>query len=247
MSLMIERTLAKIAVRQLTGNRKVWWVALLALLPALIAFIAVPGQTEQPIEIVAVLTRLLIVAVLLPLLALVIGTGVFGAEIDDGTIAYVLGKPVPRWRIVLTRILVAGGATAALLVPATLLTGLAGLGRLDADGVVLAFSAAVAVGGLLYCALFVALSLTTRRALIAGLAYVVVWEGSLSRLFAGTRALSIREYTMSLAEALAGGKDNVINAALDGRTALIMGTAVAVLATVHAIRRLKRFEIGEAV
>jgi ABC-2 type transport system permease protein len=246
MSLMIERTLAKIAVRQLTGNRKVWWVALLALLPALIALLA-GSQTEPPMEIVTVLYSTLIVAVLLPLLALVVGTGVFGAEIDDGTIAYVLGKPVPRWRIVLTRILVAGAATAALVVPATLLMGLARLGRLDADGVMLGYSAAVAVGGLLYCALFVALSLTTRRALIAGLAYVVVWEGSLSRLFAGTRALSIREYTMSLAEALAGGKDNFIKAALDGRTALIMATAVAVLATVHAIRRLKRFEIGEAV
>lgn len=247
MSLMIERTLAKIALRQLTGNRKVWWVALLALLPAVIAFIAVPLQKEPPMEIVLVLCSTLIVAVLLPLLALVVGTGVFGAEIDDGTIAYVLGKPVARWRIVLTRIVVAGAATAALLVPATLLTGLAGLGRLDAEGRVLGVAAAVAVGGLLYCALFVALSLTTRRALIVGLIYVVVWEGSLSRLMPGTRALSIREYTLSLAEALAGGKDNVIEAALDGRTALIMGTAIAVLATAHAIRRLKRFEIGEAV
>jgi ABC-2 type transport system permease protein len=246
MSLTIERTLAKIAIRQLTGNRKVWWVALLALLPALIAFIAA-RQTEQPMEIVMVETSTLIVSVLLPLLALVVGTGVFGAEIDDGTIAYVLGKPVARWRIVLTRIVVAGAATAALLVPATLLAAFAGFQRLDADGVVLGFAAAVAVGGLLYCALFVALSLTTRRALIVGLIYVVVWEGSLSRLMPGTRALSIREYTLSLADALAGGKDDVIAASLDGRTALIMGTVVAVLATAHAIRRLKRFEISEAV
>jgi ABC-2 type transport system permease protein len=246
MSLVIERTLAKIAVRQLTGNRKVWWVALLALLPALIAFIAA-RQTDQTMEIVMVETSTLIVSVLLPLLALVVGTGVFGAEIDDGTIAYVLGKPVARWRIVLTRIVVAGAATAALLVPATLLAALVGFQRLDADGLVLGFAAAVAVGGLLYCALFVALSLTTRRALIVGLIYVVVWEGSLSRLMPGTRALSIREYTLSLAEALAGGKDGMIAASLDGRTALIMGTVVAVLATAHAIRRLKRFEIGEAV
>ncbi|HEY0024538.1 MAG TPA: ABC transporter permease subunit [Longimicrobium sp.] len=246
MSLMIERTLAKIAIRQLTGNRKVWWVALLALLPALIAFIAA-RQTEQSMETVMVETSTLIVSVLLPLLALVVGTGVFGAEIDDGTIAYVLGKPVARWRIVLTRIVVAGAATAALLVPATLLAALVGFQRLDPDGLVLGFAAAVAVGGLLYCALFVALSLTTRRALIVGLIYVVVWEGSLSRLMPGTRALSIREYTLSLAEALAGGKDGMIAASLDGRTALIMGTVVAVLATAHAIRRLKRFEIGEAV
>ncbi len=54
MSLMIERTLAKVALRQLTGNRKVWWVALLALLPALIALLA-GSQTEPPMEIVTVL------------------------------------------------------------------------------------------------------------------------------------------------------------------------------------------------
>jgi ABC-2 type transport system permease protein len=246
MSLTIETTLAKVALRQLTSDRKVLWVALLALLPALIAFL-VRGQMEQPMDIVMPLYRTLLVSVLLPLVALVVGTGVFGSEIDDGTIAYVLGKPVARWRIVLTRIVVAGLATAAVLVPATLLTGVAGLGRLDADGVVLGFAGAVAVGALLYCALFVALSLTTRRALIVGLIYVVTWEGSFSRLFAGTRALSIREYTLSLAEALAGGRDDLINASLDGRTALIMATAVAVLATAHAIRRLKRFEIGEAI
>jgi ABC-2 type transport system permease protein len=246
MILTIETTLAKVALRQLTSDRKVLWVALLALLPALIAFL-VRGEMEQPMGIVMPLCRTLLVSVLLPLVALVVGTGVFGSEIDDGTIAYVLGKPVARWRIVLTRIVVAGLATAAVLVPATLLTGVAGLGRLDAEGVVLGFAGAVAVGGLLYCALFVALSLTTRRALIVGLIYVVTWEGSFSRLFAGTRALSIREYTLSLAEALASGRDDLINASLDGRTALIMGTAVAVLATAHSIRRLKRFEIGEAV
>lgn len=246
MSLMIERTLAKIALRQLTGNRKVWWVALLALLPALITFIAVPRQAEPPMEIVMVLTRTLIVAVLLPLLALVVGTGVFGSEIDDGTIAYVLGKPVPRWRIVLTRIVVAAMATAALLVPATVLTGLAGIGGFDTGRVVFGFTVAVAAGGLLYCALFVALSLTTRRALIVGLIYVVVWEGSLSRMFAGTRALSIREYTMSLAEAIAKSGTG-IDAGLDGRTALVMSLIIGIGATVHAIRRLQRFEIGEAV
>ena len=245
MSLTLERTLAKVAFRQLTGNRKVLWVALLGLLPALIAFL-VRGQMERPMEIVLTLYSTLVVAVLLPLVALVVGSGVFGSEIDDGTIAYVLGKPVPRWRIVLTRIVVAAIATAALLVPATVLTGLAGIGGFDTGRVVFGFTVAVAVGGLLYCALFVALSLTTRRALIVGLIYVVVWEGSLSRLFAGTRALSIREYTMSLAEAIAKSGTG-IDAGLDGRTALVMSLIIGIGATVHAIRRLQRFEIGEAV
>lgn len=246
MSLTVESTLAKVAFRQLTGNRKVLWVALLALLPALVAWVG-NSVTQERLEDTSEVLGTLIVGVLLPLVALVVGTSVFGSEIDDGTITYVLGKPVPRWRIVVTRIVVAGTATAVLLVPATLLAGVAGVGGLDREGVVVGFAAAVAVGGLLYSALFVALSLTMRRALIAGLAYVAVWEGSMSRLFPGTRALSIREYTMAVAQALSSAEPGVVESRLEGQTALIMATAVAVLATAHAIRRLRRFEIGEAV
>src|SRR4029453_12818699 len=39
-------------------------------------------------------------AVLLPVTALIVGTGVLGAEIDDGTVVHILAKPLPRWRIV---------------------------------------------------------------------------------------------------------------------------------------------------
>jgi ABC-2 type transport system permease protein len=186
------------------------------------------------------------VAVLLPIVALVVGTSVFGAEVDDGTITYVLGKPVPRWRIVLTRIVVAGLVTAAVLVPSTLLTGIVGLRGVDAPGVTAGFTGAVAVGSFLYCALFVALSLSTRRALVAGLAYVVIWEGLLSNTFGGSRALSIRQYTLSIGDALVEAP-GITMSRLDVKTALVMAAVVTVLVTLHAIRRLRTFEIGEAV
>ena len=45
-------------------------------------------------------------AVLLPLIALIVGTGVLGAEIDDGTIAHILTKPLPRSQIILSKLAV---------------------------------------------------------------------------------------------------------------------------------------------
>jgi ABC-2 type transport system permease protein len=247
----VELTLARLAFKQLTGTRKMLWVVALAALPVLLAMLlradVDPRNPAESVDDVVGLLQVLNVAVLLPLVALVVGTSVFGSEVDDGTITYVLGKPVARWRIVVARIVVAGIATAAVLVPATLLTGILGFRGLEAYSLTRGFTVAVAAGGFLYCALFVALSLSTRRSLVAGLAYVVVWEGALSNVFAGTRALSVRHYTQSFAQALADAPKKMLNTQLDVSTALAMAAVVAVLTTLYAIRRLQRFEIGEAV
>lgn len=244
----VELTLARLAVRQLAGSRRALWVVLLAALPILLSFLA-GTESAGPADLIddfGDLYSSLIVTVLLPLVALVVGSSVFGSEVDDGTITYVLGKPVPRWRIVLTRVVVAGLVTAAVLVPTTLLSGMAGLRGVSAPGVITAFTAAVAVGSFLYCALFVALSLSTRRALVAGLVYVVVWEGLLSNTFGGSRALSIRQYTLSIADALTDS-ESISLSSLGVKTALVMAAVVTTLVTLHAIRRLRIFEIGEAV
>lgn len=244
----VELTLARLAVRQLAGNRRVLWVVLLALLPVLLALV-IQGEAgsdpKKTLEDAAGLFKGLIVSVLLPIVALVVGTSVFGAEVDDGTITYVLGKPVPRWRIVLTRIVVAALLTAAVLVPSTLLSMIIGLRGVDAPGAVAGFTAAVAAGGLFYCALFVGLSLSTRRALVAGLAYVAIWEGVLSNTFGGSRALSVRQYTLSIADGLVDRR-GINLSPLDLTTALAMAAAVTVLVTAYSILRLRRFEIGEA-
>ena len=47
------------------------------------------------------------IAVVLPVMALVIGAGVLGSEIDDGTVAHILAKPLPRSEIVFSKLAVA--------------------------------------------------------------------------------------------------------------------------------------------
>src|SRR5262249_58723885 len=50
-------------------------------------------------------------SVVLPLTALVIGTSVLGAEIDDGSVIHLLATPVPRAQVVLSKFVVAAVLT----------------------------------------------------------------------------------------------------------------------------------------
>jgi ABC-2 type transport system permease protein len=250
MSLSAETTLARYTFRQILARRRALALAAFALLPSLIALVHRANPEEagrSTAAFVATLASTLIVSVILPLAALVVGTGVFGAEIEDGTALYVLAKPMARWRIVLVRVLCAGLATAALASASVLLAGTVAGGGAEARRATFAFAAAVAVGALVYCAVFVMLSLATRRALVAGLAYVVLWEGALSAALRGLRFLSVRQYTLSIAGALGAPNPEVLDATLGSGAASAMAVAVAVLATAQAVRLLRRFEVGEAV
>lgn len=246
MSRSVEATLLVLAFRQLLSRRRMVGVLLFAALPAVLALLArgvdtdAAGTAGALVEMYATL----LVPVTLPLCALVFGTGVFGGELEDGTITYVLGKPVARWRIALTRIVAASAMTALVVVPATLAAGMVMARGLDENGVVLAFSAAVAVGGAVYCALFVGLSLTLRRALLAGLVYVIVWEGLLTQAFAAARLLSVRAYVMGVADALAA--PDALETGLTAVTAGVMAAVVFTAASAYAVRRLRRLEIAQA-
>jgi len=54
-------------------------------------------------------------------MCLLISTGVIGAEIDDGSIVYMLAKPIPRRTIVFSKMVVAVGAAFVFAVLPTII------------------------------------------------------------------------------------------------------------------------------
>lgn len=244
MILPVERTLAALTLRQILARRRALGLFALGLLPILLALVP-PGPGREVAALLDIHLNL-VIPVLLPLAALVVGTGAFGAEVEDGTILYVLAKPVARWRIVLVRVAVAAAATVAMIAPGALATGLLLARDADPGRVVVAFPIATAAGALVYSVLFVALSLSTRRALVAGLCYVVLWEGIVARRFSGTRLLSVREFILTTADRLSTTNPRDFDAALTPGTALVMATVVCLGAAWLAVSRLQRFEVGEA-
>ncbi|MDG4806130.1 ABC transporter permease subunit [Micromonospora sp. WMMD1120] len=177
-------------------------------------------------------------AVVLPVVALIIGTGVLGAEIDDGTVVHILTKPLPRWQIVLPKLAVATGVTAATVALPIYVAGVLA----DSVRLGLALAVAAALGALAYSALFLALSLVTRRPVLLGLVYVLIWEGLLGNFVDGTKVLSIQQYVIALADRLA--PTGLLEASVSVPVASVMTALVSVGFTVLAIDRLRSFSVA---
>jgi ABC-2 type transport system permease protein len=90
-------------------------------------------------------------------------------------------------------------------------------------------------------AVFLTLSLFTRRALLIGLVYVLVWEGALSALLPGIANLSIRQYALGVANAFWQMKPD--EARLSPSTALPLAIILVVAALAIATWKLMRFEL----
>ncbi len=196
-------TIAGNTLGALLSRRRALLMAVLAAVPALVALLArAYGEPGDVVQQTAGLLEASVLTALLPLVALVFGTAALGAELEDGSAIHLLTKPVPRWRVVAGKALAAAPLTGLLVGGATLVTGLILGGDRGAAGLTLAYTLAAAVGGVVYVLLFIALSVLTGRALIVGLIYVAVWEGTLAGLFEGTRVLSIRQYLLGLIAAI---------------------------------------------
>jgi ABC-2 type transport system permease protein len=246
----MNRVLISLTVRQLLGRRRTLAVGLVLALPVVIAaayrLSGGPEAGESSAQFAFELVNQLILTLLLPLVALVLGTAALGAEIEDGTAVFLLTKPVERWRIIVIKIGVAAAATLLLVVPSTMLAVWIANGSATDDGLMLGLGLGAAAASLLYCAVFVALSAVTGRALVIGLVFVFVWEGIVTNLFDALRWLSIREYAIGWSDAFISIADREI---YDPRLALVPAVVVSVVvgiaAAAYGARALARFEIGE--
>ena len=83
------------------------------------------------------------------------------------------------------------------------------------------------------------MSLLTRRPVLLGLVYVVLWEGVLANIVRGTRSLSIQQHVVSIAHWLA--PTDVLVPGVSTTVALVMTSVFTVGFTWLAIRRLQLF------
>jgi ABC-2 type transport system permease protein len=236
--------IARITLRQLLSRRRTILLLLLGGVLVLVALIfRLAGDESRELQFTSGLLNGLGLAALMPLVALLFGTGAIGSELDDGTAVFLVAKPISRWTILLTKLAVAAACAVVLTCLPIFLAGLITAGGLG-SGLVIGFTLGGAVGAIVYCAIFVLLSLVTSRALVIGLGYVLIWEGLLAGLFAGTRTFSVRQFSLSVADAVADVPATVLNAQLELTTAVVMMVVILVGATAWAGRRLIRLEIA---
>jgi len=201
-------------------------------------------------------------SVLIPLTALIIGTSVLGAEVDDGSIIHLLATPVRRGSVIATKFLVATVLTMVFAaIPELIAAEIAGNSMTPGStksgpGGLITFIPGVPISGpklalglfvgalacaVIYNAIFVMVSVATTRAIAVGLLYVLVWEGLMANFVSGARLLSVSHYGLGIANGIA--HDAGLDAGLNTQTSMIMGAIVTVAALALAVRLLAGFTL----
>jgi len=233
-------TISRLALQSLFGQKR-WWV--LIALPLLQIGLAVlvgvlsGGETGGAFEPVLVVFGL---GLVLPLVALLVTTGVLGPEIDDGSIVYLLSKPISRYVVALSKLLVAVVVTVVLGAGSLVVAGL--ILEPSEPGQALAVGIGAAVAGTAYCAAFVMLSAISRHGMVVGLIYVLVFEGLLASWLAGLRYLSVSAFGRRIAGSLDSALEPIAGNLPLGY-AWIASLVVLAAGCYVAGRRLSRFQL----
>jgi ABC-2 type transport system permease protein len=233
----MNRVVAELTARGLLGRRRVWF---LLGLPGVLLVLAVLTRAlagEDDDVAVGLLGGFALTTVV-PLLGLIVGTGAIGPEIDDGSIVYLLSKPLTRRTIIVTKCAVAVALATAFAALPTLLSGLVLTGP---STLAFAYGAGALAAGIAYAAVFLLLAVLTRNAVVVGLLYALIWEGLVGSFVPGAQALSIQQWALAVTESMLGdraaGLD--VTSAVDLPVALPLLVGVTIGATLWAGERLR--------
>ncbi len=198
-------TLYLLTVRQHLHGKRWMVMGVLFLLPAGLAIlIRSIDPNVSSIHLEFLFAFMLIPQALLPLLALLYASGMIQDEQEEQTITYLLIRPLPRWALYTFKLLATLTTAVVLTALFTVITYAAiYLGKdVSLETVLRRCSIASGIHSLAvvtYCCLFGLLSLLTKRTLIVGILYSVIFEGLLANLPFGIRLLTVIYYSRLIA------------------------------------------------
>ncbi|MDI3402701.1 ABC transporter permease [Streptomyces cavernicola] len=236
---MYDPTVARLTYRALLGRRR---ALILFSLPVLLIVIAslVRGFTGVDDQVAADVLGGFALATMVPLIGVIAGTGAIGPEIDDGSVVYLLSKPIKRPTIIVTKLIVAIAVTMAFSAIPTFVAGLI----LNGNGqqVAIAYTVAALVASIAYAALFLLLGTVSKHAVVFGLVYALVWETLFGSLVEGARTLSVQQWSLAVAERVARG--DLVSSDVGLPLAVALLTGVTVLATWYAGQKLRTLTLA---
>jgi ABC-2 type transport system permease protein len=197
------------------------------------------SETADAIDDGTVMITTYGLAVVVPVTTLLLASSVLGDPNEDGTLVYLWLRPIARWRLVVAA--VAATLTVALPVivgPMAIAAAATGGGAELIRGT----AVACAIGTVAYTGVFTWLGLRVRRAVVWGLAYILVWEGFVARAGATPSRLAIRASTRSLLTRMSHGPPRLISVSM--ATAIIIPLLAAAIGTALTIWRLHRQDVS---
>lgn len=232
----------RLTLRALLVQKRTLMLAVIALAPVLTSLIfALARSTGDDVRhFYSGIVQDLFVPTVAALIALVFGVSAFGDEREDGTILYLVATPQPRVELVIAKVAAAWTASLVLLAPSLVVTGALALGGQASMRLIGWPLLGVVFSSLAYCAVSAWLSLMTRRPVVIGIIYILLWEGSIATFAASAAKLSISAYGRAfVAHALPQAAKPVTGTL----TSAVVLAIVAAVAVALATRRLVTAEL----
>lgn len=232
-----------LTVFRLVRSQQVRWPRILALgalgLVGVVVGVAIgAGDTADPLRAATRLVNSFGLSLYVPVVTLVFASAALGEPVEDGTLAYLWQRPVPRWQIVagawLATLVAAGPLVLVSLVAAALATGVGG-------DLVAGTLASASLALIAYSGIFCALGVLVRRPLVWGLVYILLWEGFVALAGAGAARLAVRSYTQSVLAELTGVNLRLADAS--PATAVLVPLLVGLVGLAVATRRLRTMDV----
>lgn len=191
----------RLGVRSLVGRARVYLMLALPVLLVLLALLlrSLAGDDFGPSDQISFL-KVFGIGVVVPIVTLIATSTLISSELDDGSIIYLLSKPVSRLTIAASKAVV---ILTAVVLGAAVPLGAAGLILAGgADRIALGAFGGALLSGTAYVGIFTVLATLLKRSVIGALIYWLVWESTLSSLIGPVKWLSARAWGSSVIDSI---------------------------------------------
>jgi len=174
--------IVKVTLRQLLGGRRLVVLGLLGLIPGVIVWLTTSNRSPEGVfdvyhdgGVIAILFL-----VVMPISSIVLGSAALGDERRDGTLSFLVVRPLPRSYITTAKLIAAWIAAATVSAMSGAFASIAVSIRASDWSTFVPTSVGLAIGAGCYTAVFIVLGHLTSRAVLMGLIYLFVWETGIS-------------------------------------------------------------------
>jgi ABC-2 type transport system permease protein len=173
--------IVRVSLRQALGGKRLVALGLVGIVPTIVMVVTANRLTPD-----AMIARFydgpfgILFYLVMPITSMVIGAGAMGDERRDGTLSFLLLRPIPRWEIIGAKLVAAWSAVVLVAGGSAVLAAVALGVRSGYWTPVLPILIGISISGLGYTAVFLILGHITSRAVLIGLVYNFIWESGIT-------------------------------------------------------------------
>jgi ABC-2 type transport system permease protein len=232
-------TIYRVTLRTQARKGRLIALGLLGLVGILIGLAVGLSDRADPVRAATNMINAFGLSLYAPVVTLVFASASLGDPAEDGTLVYFWLRPVARWQIAAGTYL----ATLTVALPLVLISlGLSAVLSGAGHGIVWGTLLSATLAVVAYGGIFTWLGLRVRRALVWGLAYILLWEGFVASAGKSASRLAVRAYTRSVLAKATGVDLKLAN--VSAFFAVTVPIGIGIVWVWFTVRRLRRAEVA---